>query len=359
MRMASLDALLITDEFNYRYFSGQDLHYETILNKSRPCIMILPLDKTPTLVLNELFVGDAEAASWIRDIRPWTKLPFTYQVIADALRDLGLQKGKIGCELGLEQMLGIPHVQFVELQKNLTRARFTDASDLLWQVRKIKSEAEVRKIKTACEITGVAYRECFEELHPRMSETDVVRLLYGSIVRQGAYPGIIFVTSGNYEKLYAGRRRLGYGDEIWIDLTAMYDGYCSDFSREAVVGKALAKQQRAHDIIVKVTEKLVNHVRPGRRASDLSRLSNRLLKQAGLRTKSIGRIGHGLGMSISEPPSIADWDDTILEPGMIITLEPNLTTNYGIFNMEEDILVTKDGCSILSSGPRTLPIIGN
>jgi Xaa-Pro aminopeptidase len=149
---------------------------------------------------------------------------------------------------------------------------------------------------------------------------------------------------------------------LWIDAGCAVGGYWSDFSRAAVVGQPSAEQYRAQEEIHEITWEAVQKVRPGICASQLAQACNTRL--AGLNfaiTSSISglasRVGHGLGLDVTEPPHIAEYDDTILEPGMVITVEPGVAAEYGTFHVEENVLVTREGYEVLSTAPRALQCI--
>ena len=165
--------------------------------------------------------------------------------------------------------------------------------------------------------------------------------------------------SGNYDlatKLPEARA-IRRGDMVWIDAGCAVCGYWSDFSRAAVVGQPSAEQFRAQKIY-QITWEAIRKVRPGVCASQLAQACNP--GSLGWTLPSPPRypdwlgVGHGVGLDVTEPPHIAESDSTILQPGMVITLEPGVATEYGTFNVEENVLVTPEGCEVLSKAPRAL-----
>lgn len=124
-----------------------------------------------------------------------------------------------------------------------------------------------------------------------------------------------------------------------------------------------------YEIVDKITKTCVEAIRPGIKASDLSRLCNIEFEKAGIKeiwgegdcssphSNRAQRIGHGIGMANTEPPHIALFDHTVIKAGMVITIEPTIAMNYGHFNIESDVLVTEDGNEVLSVAPRELVVI--
>jgi Xaa-Pro aminopeptidase len=146
---------------------------------------------------------------------------------------------------------------------------------------------------------------------------------------------------------------------VWIDAGCTVAGYWSDFSRAGVVGGPTAEQAAAQEAIHRITWDAVRQVRPGITASALARFCNERVARLPFPITSdisglASRCGHGVGLNLTEPPHVAESDHTVLEPGMVITIEPAVATEYGTFHVEEQVWVTPDGAEVLSHAPRTL-----
>jgi Xaa-Pro aminopeptidase len=147
------------------------------------------------------------------------------------------------------------------------------------------------------------------------------------------------------------------GKLLFLDLGATYSGYNTDFNRMAVAGRPTQKQQKACDDVVKITRGTIESVRPGIRASDIVLACREEYEKVGL-TPSAGhqahgygphrKIGHGIGLTLSEGPQITTYDETILQPGMTFCLEPPVTTDQGFVVGEQVVLVTDNGHEVLS-----------
>jgi Xaa-Pro aminopeptidase len=158
MKDKGLDALFITDGVNYTYLSGahRDFSY------SRPTIMILPKDDEPTIIIHEFFEGAQKKETWVEDVRIYKSLlGAPVELIKEVMNEKGLAKGVIGAELGYEQRLGISYNDFEKLKKEISSAKFLDASGIIWELRMVKSRSEIERIRKACEITSKAYEKCF------------------------------------------------------------------------------------------------------------------------------------------------------------------------------------------------------
>lgn len=356
-----LDAVLLGTGTNLRYFSG---YPSPARSGSRPFFLLLPLHGDPIFIVQSGRKAEALRFSWIEDVRDYAELSrVPISVLRDALRDRGLLGKRLGLELGLEQSLEVPYLEFCRLKESLAGTVLADASELLWRLRMIKTPGEIACLRSACQILGHAYEEAFGAARESMTERQIARLLRNSFDQSEAGEGFILITSGrgNYGLTTKApeSRPIQRGDMVWVDAGCTVCGYNSDFSRAAVVGEPSPQQLRAEEAIHQITRAAVEQVRPGVKASALARFCKARLERlefpfdlsiSGLAS----RVGHGLGMDVTEPPHIADYDDTVLEAGMVITLEPGVATEYGTFHVEENILVTPDGHEVLSQAQRTL-----
>jgi Xaa-Pro aminopeptidase len=361
MKAAGLEGTLLTTGMNLAYFSG---YPSPVRNVARPFFVLLPLSGDPVFFTQYGHKEEAERYSWIKDVRYYTELSHApISMIRDALREREIFGTSIGMELGFEQTLDISHLEFCRLRDGLDPTRLVDASTMFWELRKIKSEAEIGCIRKACQITNAAYEATFSSASVGSSELQIFRTMQGNLHRGGGGAMFLSITSGkdNYDLVtkQPDDRPLQPGDMVWMDAGCTVCGYWSDFSRGAVVGRPSAEQAHAQEAIHQITWEAVQMVRPGVPASTLARFCYSRLDQLPFPiTSSIARraerVGHGVGLVTTEPPHIAEYDDTPLEPGMIITLEPGVATEYGTFNIEENLLVTPEGNEVLSQVSRAL-----
>jgi len=146
-----------------------------------------------------------------------------------------------------------------------------------------------------------------------------------------------------------------------LDVGVTFDGYYCDFDRNFSVGPPAPAVARAHDVVWRATEAGIAAARPGATCADLFAAMDAVLAphadpSAG---GEVGRLGHGLGMVLTEFPSITPWDRTVLEPGMVLTIEPGLATEPGRMMVhEENVVITGDGARVLTRrAPREIPVL--
>lgn len=364
MREHRLDAILLGTGMNLQYFSGFPSPQR---NVARPFFLLIPISHDPILLSHTGLADECGRLSVIEDVRAYEGLSQApVEVIGGLLTEIGAHAGRIGMELGFEQTLDISLVEFNRLSSSLPAAELTDAADLLWSLRTIKSEAEIACARKACQIVAESYSYTFASAHAGMRELEI----YQDMLEGLSGPGretFLAITSGtgNYDLVSKPPedRIVQDGDLVWMDAGCRVSGYWSDYSRAAVVGAPSDLQMRAQEAIHKITKGAVEQLRPGVTCSQIAQFCfDRLAELPFAVTSSIaaraGRIGHGIGLNMTEPPHLTPQDNTPLQAGMIVSVEPGIATEYGTFHVEENVVVGEDGCELLSLAPRHLvPII--
>jgi len=365
MTAEGFDALFLTTGTNLCFLSGYPAVEQTL---ARPFFLVVPRRGAPVLLVHEGRQAEAHRYSWIEDVRTYARLSVApIAELARIVDDLSLRGGRIGAELGFEQRLGVPFLEFERLRAELAPTRFEDAAMLLWRLRMIKSPADVDAIRRACQITGTAYEATFTTVRGGYLDSVAARQLETSMVDEGGRAPWVLVTSGpgNYA-LATGAptdRALEPGDMLWFDAGCSVEGLWSDFSRAGVVGGPSRDQSDAQRQVLDLTRIGVEMVRPGVPVAGIASRLNEATRGLGLPVTSAtsllaGRIGHGIGYDITEPPHLSESDPTVLEAGMVISIEPGVATEFGLFHAEENVLVTESGHELLSTYPPTLRTIG-
>ncbi len=364
MGEGGLKGLIITEGGNYTYFSGGTRDFSF----SRPHTLLLPLNGKPVAIIQRLHGTIAQKEIWFDDIRTYEDpLGMPINMVVEAMREKGMDKGKIGAELGYEQRLGAPFTDFIKLKESLLHVEFVDASDIFWGIRSIKSPEEIERHRRACQITIQSYNSLFPSLREGMGEQEIVDKFLKLQFNSGGSTPWAFINSGpeNYSAIGRGRgnRRIQRGNQIWVDGGCSYAGYSSDFCCAATVGTPSDEQKKMQKVVAEITTALFKAVRPGMKACDIDALNIKEWEKRGYDyvkiNRGAGRIGHGLGTdaSVTVPPHIASYDKTVIRPGMVFTLEPGLATGYGRYTTEFDIVVNEDGCELLNEMDLELRVI--
>lgn len=355
MRAMELDALLLSTEPDVRYFTGFLTQFWQ--SPTRPWFLVVPASGKPIAVIPE--IGAAlMAGTWIDDIRTWeSPRPEDEGVtlLAAVLRDLSATgAGRIGVPMGPETVLRMPLADYGKLTTALTSIELTDATDLIKAVRMVKSEAEIEKVAHVCSLASDAFDRVPGIAAAGMPLVDVFGAFKLELLRRGAddVPYLVGASQpGGYDTVIAppGAHPLQAGDVLMMDTGAVYDGYYCDFDRNYAIGHADDSTKRGYDALFRATEVGIRAARPGVPVSDLFAAMQRVMDDAGFECGNFGRMGHGLGMQLTEWPSHTSSDHTLLQAGMIITLEPSLwvTPGKGMVH-EENLVIREDGARLLS-----------
>lgn len=339
MQAEGLGAVLLTTEPDVRYFTGFLTRFWE--SPSRPWFVILPAAGDPVAVIPS--IGAAlMAGTWIRDIRTWSApdpVDDGVSLLVDALREIG---GPVGVPSHLETHLRMPLADF-ERVKAASGLVFTDDRRIVAGCRAIKSEAEIGKIAGICAIAGRAFERVPEIAAPGVALSQVFRDFQRLLLEEGA-DWVPYLAGGAGPNGYgdvispASDVPLAEGDVLMLDTGAVRDGYFCDYDRNFAIGRASDTQRDAHARLIEATHAGLEAARPGARASDVWHAMAQIVGGG----EGAGRLGHGLGLQLTEGLSLTSRDHTELQPGMVITLEPGVETAPGrIMVHEENIVITE------------------
>lgn len=370
MSEQGIDAILLTTEPDIRYFTGFFTRFWE--SPTRPWFVIIPKTGKPIAVIPSIGL-DLMSSCWVADIRTWTSpnlLDDGVSLLSDTLLEIAGNNAKIGIPMGHETHLRMPLNDFTQLKQKLNTFEFVDAHPILSSLQLIKSEAEIAKIQYAC---GIADRS-----FSRVSEVAFLGEPLGNVFRnfqrllleegadwvpylaggagQGGYRDVISPTSDE---------PLADGDVLMLDTGALFDGYFCDFDRNYAIASVSEQTKDAYQLLYTATDAGINTAQIGQSASDVYQAIADVIGQwdQGQSTESkgdVGRMGHGLGMRLTEWPSLISSDQTPLQENMVLTIEPSMTICEGtIMVHEENILITKNGPLLLSKrASPDIPIIG-
>lgn len=358
-----LSALLLCTEPELRYYSG--FHTPFWLSPTRPFFLVLPARGAPVAVIPA--IGESSmAATWVRDIRTWpAPRPEDDGVtlLADTLRELA-GAGRIGVPMGPETHVRMPAADFDRLRDLLGTGRIVDATGIVRRQRMVKSPAEIARIAHVCAIASAAFATLPDLLATGQTERGAFAAFRMELLRQGADEVPYLVGSsgpGGFTDIIKqpSDRVLDRGDLLLFDTGAVFDGYFCDFDRNYAFGHASDAARRAYEVVHAATEAGLKAARPGNTCADLHRAMAAVMTAGGGDKSDVGRLGHGLGMQLTEWPSHMPTDRTVLQPGMVLTLEPGMSFDGGKTMLhEEDIVIREDGPELLTrrAAPE-LPII--
>lgn len=350
MQAAGIEALLLSTEADIRYFTGFLTRFWE--SPSRPWFLVLPASGKPVAVIPS--IGAAlMAQTWIDDIRTW-RAPDLHDdgvsLLVDTLNDLA--PDCVATPVGLESHLRMPLADWARVQAGL-RTPVRDDAGIVARLRAVKSEAEIDKIAQACAVAGRAFARVPEIAAAGVPLSQVFRDFQRLCLEEGAdwVPYLAGAAAqGGYSDVIspASDAPLAMGDVLMLDTGLVWDGYFSDFDRNFSIGPASEATHAAHVNLIDAVDAGAGRARAGATAADVFRAMDAIVT-GGKGGSDAGRLGHGLGMQLTEGLSLIPDDHSVLEAGMVITLEPGIDLGGGkILVHEEDIVITNGAPLFLS-----------
>ncbi|MDF2235629.1 Xaa-Pro peptidase family protein [Albimonas sp. CAU 1670] len=356
MAARGLAALLLTTEAEIRWVTGFLTRFWE--SPTRPWFLVVPAQGDPVAVIPSIG-AELMGRTWIRDIRCWSSPDYAddgVSLLAATLAERSPPDAEIGLPMGRETRLRMPLADWLALSERIGRRRFRDDGGLMRDLRLVKSEAEIEKIAAACAVAGRAFARTPEILRPGLPLSELFRRFQILCLEEGA-DQVPYLAGGAAPGGYgdvispASDRPLARGDVVMLDTGLSRDGYFADFDRNWSLGPPAPEVADAHARLVEATDVAAGLARPGATPADLAQAMRAVLGGGEI---DVGRLGHGLGMELTEPPSLIAADLTPLRPGMVLTLEPSIPLGPGRLLVHEEVIVVReDGPQFLS--PRIGP----
>jgi Xaa-Pro aminopeptidase len=264
--------------------------------------------------------------------------------------------------LGFEAQ-GISVALFEQLQREMQGMELLPVIEELDQLRGSKSRKEIAAVKKAITIAEGAWEAVLEMVSPGIREDEVALELEYTMRKQGS-AGVAFdciVASGPRSALPHAKptsRSVEAGDWLLFDFGARSGGYCSDESCTVVLDRASEEQRRIYGIVKEAHDQAIARVKPGIKLAEIDAAARRHITDAGHGAHFGHGTGHGVGLAVHEWPTVGKDSPDRTEEGMIFTIEPGIyIPGWGGVRIEDMVLVTHDGCDILTTISKDLMII--
>lgn len=358
---AGLDVLLVMNVPNICYLTG----YQTVV-PSTYIVAIVPLRGEVTLHLPNWEVPCALLTSRVDDLAvlPWHDLD-KMSHLADALKVRGLHDKTIGVEAGKATTFttgAMDARSYLRLKALLPEAEFKDATNLVLDVRAVKTPAEIECMRIAGELTFKGLQAAFAAAAPGRTDGDLVAAAVAAMVGAGSElmsidPMIMTgYRSGWLPHVMYRRTPLSVGDPIYMACSGCYRRYNAPMMRSASVGESPDPVKRLADASLATLGLLIENIRPGRTAHDVAMEAKKGLASVGDEAYFHGSFSYSVGLGL--PPSwsdapvyITEGSDRVLQPGFTLHLPICLMVpgRYGV-GFSETVAVTETGCDVLTPG---------
>lgn len=337
----SIDALFFTSEPEIRYFTG----FRTLFWQSptRPWFLILPAKGNPIAIIPE--IGAALMRNtWIDDVRSWAS-PAEMDDGISLLTSVLAGYSTIGMMIGRESVLRMPLADYQTLHQNLRSSSIVDVSPMMQSLRMIKSPAEIEIMSAICTIASNSFENADNLFFEGQPLNESFRAFKIELLKKGAEDVPYLVGGageGGYEDVISppNDTPLRSGDVLMLDTGSTLRGFFCDFDRNFAIGQANDEAKYAYTTLFEATEAALNIARPGTTCADLYQAMANVIGAEG---GDVGRYGHGLGMQLTEGPSLISFDHTKLAEGMVLTLEPSMQVSKGKIMVHEENIVIRDG----------------
>ena len=358
----NIDAIVITSPANFRYFSGLDSNFWE--SPTRPWFLIISKNGKIKALVPSIGLSAIES-TFIKDIEVWQS-PNPKDEGTSLLKKIIKtfpKNSNIGFELGMETYLRMSIKEFLKIKKDLQEYNFIDSTNIVWSLRKIKSDLEIKNIEKVCSITSKVFNNLINKISLGMSEREIATIFKKDLINNGVdYIMYLSCASGinGYNQIICNpsEKKIGDGDILIIDTGSTLNGYYCDFDRNFGFGNINQKSLDPYNKLWNATEKTLEIIKPGISCKEVYESLSKNLFSSNVKS-NVGRMGHGFGLQLTEPPSIMIDDNTILEKNMILALEPSIEIENDLMLVhEENILITQNGNRLLSSRtPKELPVI--
>ena len=273
------------------------------------------------------------------------------KTVTDILDDLHLH------QLGIEEDF-MTYGQFMEFAGRLKDTYMVPLKGAILKLRSVKMPDEIKNMEMAAHIADKAFEHILKFIKPGLTESDIALELEFFMRREGAsklsFDSI--VASGERSSLphgVASDKIVEAGDMVTLDFGCVYNGYCSDMTRTVVLGKAGNKQREIYDIVLEAQVTSLKAVKPGMTGAELDAIARGIIGDRGYGQYFGHGLGHGVGLEVHELPHVNARGDVLMEPGMVITIEPGIyIPDFGGVRIEDLVLVTDSGYEVLSKSTK-------
>jgi len=354
MEKLNLQAIIAFDKVNTHYFCGAALDYSA---------GIITSDGHVIVVCHVLEAERAEKESWsnvvayssypIESFREYLQTSSLYEAVYKVLSKEVESRRKIGIPFNK-----ISAKEFQWLKKMFSEENLVDISEELSNLRLIKTSFEIEIMKESCKVTDKVMKAAIDSIQEGMRESDIAAIVLKEALTNGARGDFVtpIVASGWRSSLPHGRatnKNIEKNDMVTVDIVVPYKGYYGDETRTIIVGKDKEKE-KLFEVVLEAQSKAIEAMGPGVKACDVDKVARDVIGKAGFGKYFIHSTGHAIGLEIHEPLRLAQKVEKVLEPGMVLTVEPGIyiPKKCGV-RIEDDVLITKSGIEVLTKNPKS------
>lgn len=353
MKENEIEVSFITSSENVFYLSG-------FFSNPHERLLALAVfqEEEPFLVCPGMEIHDVKNSGWNHEIIGYSDIDNPWEMIKNAIMKRVRSVGKVSIE---KEHMNVE--RYEQLSTLFPKAAIVSAEEKLRMLRMIKDAKELKVIEEACALADYAIEVGCSEIQEGKTELDVLNAVEYALKKKGVKEmsfSTMVLTGANGASPHGnpGMTKIKKGDLVLFDLGVVVDRYCSDITRTVAYGDINEKQKEIYDTVLKAQLAAVEASKPGVTAAEVDLTARRIIADAGYGEYFPHRLGHGLGISVHEYPSLTETNQLILEEGMVYTIEPGIyVPNVAGVRIEDDIYITADGAKVLTKFPKELQVI--
>lgn len=352
-RELGADAVALVPGPNFVRLFGHEFH-----GHERPLVVLIPQTGAPAALVPDLELRSFDLLGFEGKVFGWRDQDGYRAAFAALIAHMPVDSLAVEGQI----MRVFVHHALVEARPGL---RVIDAEQDISGLRMCKTADEIAALEEAIHISERALEHMLADIRVGMTETEAESLLTRALFANGAEAhafGPIVAAADNSARPHAHARpdyHIRPGDALLIDFGARKAGFCADITRTVFVGRPSDEAAEVYDTVLRANLRGLEVARPGATAHEVDDAVTAVLEASPFADRIRTRTGHGLGRDVHEAPYIVRGNSQPLEPGMVFTDEPGLYKigAYGV-RIEDDVLVTEDGCRSLTAFPKTLMVVG-
>ncbi|MGJ7912822.1 M24 family metallopeptidase [Neobacillus sp. LXY-1] len=353
MKENDIEVSFLTSSENVFYLSGYFTNpHERLL------ALVVFQEAEPFLVCPAMEIHDAKRSGWEHEVIGFSDIDNPWELIGKSLQKRVQHVARVAIE---KEHMNVE--RYEHLSQLFSNAAFFSAEEKLRELRMIKDAKEVKIIEEACALADYAVQYGCSEIKEGKTELDVLNALEYALKQKGVTEmsfATMVLTGANAASPHGnpGQTKIQKGDLVLFDLGVVVDRYCSDITRTVAYGDINDKQKDIYDTVLKAQLAAVEASKPGATAAEVDLTARKIISDAGYDEYFPHRLGHGLGISIHEYPSLTETNQLVIQEGMVYTIEPGIyVPNVAGVRIEDDIYITADGAITLTKFPKELQII--
>jgi len=350
---SGMDVLIALSPENVLYLSGALISTQRDI-RERLALVVWPSTVAPSFLVCNIEETQAREDSWIEDVRSYVEFATSpVALLAEVLTEQGFAGSAIGIELGY-----LSTRYYRELEALLPEARIVDCGPLFDDVRMVKTPAEIERLRDAARRTEAVIRHAYADTRPGDTEKVIAQRMHAYLIDDGAdsVPFNVLAAGANTLRSHhhAGGYQVRDGDVLRVDFGGLFDGYYSDLARMAALGTPSTHDTDCYARLIDVHHQLIAATRPGTTAREVYEVGKRAYAQVGLPFARRPHFGHSLGVGLHERPLLQPFEERVLEPNMVLCIEPAFSDpGHARYHIEDLVQVTERGNILLSDATPT------